>query len=199
MKKTIASLLAFALILIAALAIFNRRTTQRTQNMVPPQAATTSTKTVGQEQLKVAPPQKQAVTIQDPEAQELFALTNADRKANGVPTLEYDLILQASAQAKVDDMVKNSYFSHTNSDGSSIAKWPDQVGYDYSSFGENLAEGYDSIQATEAAFMASPEHKANILDEAHVYSQVGIAIEKGDFEGKEVTFTVVHFGSPAGQ
>jgi uncharacterized protein YkwD len=52
-------------------------------------------------------------------------------------------------------MVANNYFSHTGSDGSSMATRVNATGYAWSSLGENIAAGYSGIDAVLAGWMAS--------------------------------------------
>lgn len=45
----------------------------------------------------------------------------------------------------------------------------------WSWIGENLAKGFSSAAETEAAFMASPEHKANIVKPEYTHVGLGYA------------------------
>ena len=70
------------------------------------------------------------------------------------------------------------------------------VGYAHLALGENLALGnYAGDAGVVTAWMASPGHRANILD-TH-YTQIGVAVREGMFEGSETWLAVQVFGRPA--
>jgi len=95
---------------------------------------------------------------------QIIAEVNKKRVENGVAPLRENAKLALAAQAKVEDMKKNSYFSHVSPvDG---AKWSDFIkdaGYSYDEAGENLANGFDSVPNMVSAWMDSPSHKENML------------------------------------
>jgi uncharacterized protein YkwD len=103
--------------------------------------------------------------------------------------------LQAAAQEKADDMVKNGYFAHTSPLGVTPWYWFGNVGYDFSYAGENLAVNFSDSQDVTNAWMNSPEHRANILN-AH-YTNIGMAIATGTFQGQSAIYVVELFGTPA--
>lgn len=126
----------------------------------------------------------------------IIIATNDARKENGnlVPLLENPM-LDASAKMKLDDMFKKQYFAHVSPDGTKLSDLSKTVGYDYILIGENLALGdFTSSQDVVDAWMASPGHRANILNIG--YHEIGIAVEKGIYEGKETWIAVQHFGLP---
>ena len=61
-------------------------------------------------------------------------------------------------------MVANNYFSHTGSDGSTLATRVTLTGYSWNFLGENIAAGFSGIDAVLAGLMASDGHCANIMD-----------------------------------
>ncbi len=123
----------------------------------------------------------------------LLGLTNADRHAQGVAPLANDPLLAKAAQLKADDMAAKGYFAHTSPEGKTPWYWLDQVGYDYTYAGENLAVNFDDSTAVEEAWMNSPTHRANIVKPQ--YTRVGYAVAKGIYEGKETTFVVQEFAT----
>jgi hypothetical protein len=125
----------------------------------------------------------------------LAGLTNDDRTANGVGTLTTDPELAAAAQLKANDMAANGYFAHVSPAGKTPWYWLQQVGYHYSYAGENLAVNFDDSKAVEDAWMASPTHHANIVKSQ--YTRVGYGIASGMYEGKQTTFVVQMFATPA--
>ena len=124
----------------------------------------------------------------------LIDLTNADRSANAVPTLLVSPFLQQAAQAKADDMARNGYFAHVSPSGVTPWHWFSLVGYDYSAAGENLAIDFFQSADVERAWMNSPFHRANILN--NTFTEIGIATATGTYEGHETTFVVQMFGRP---
>ena len=103
---------------------------------------------------------------------EVIAKVNEIRVANGLNTLRYDASLEASADVRADELTVR--FSHTRPDGSD---WytvnPDLM------YGENLADGYTTADAVVNAWMASPEHKANILKSDFTTVAVSTAVKNG--------------------
>jgi len=103
-------------------------------------------------------------------------LTNAQRLANGCGAMHTDNRLTAAALVHSSDMATHNYFDHTGSDGSSFVTRESGAGYaSTNAAAENIAWGYPSAQAVVAAWMASPGHRANILNCANVAVGVGLA------------------------
>ena len=103
---------------------------------------------------------------------EVIAKVNEIRVANGLNTLRYDASLEASAAVRADELTVR--FSHTRPDGSDwYTANPDLM------YGENLADGYNTADAVVNAWMASPEHKANILKSDFTTVAVSTAVKNG--------------------
>jgi hypothetical protein len=122
------------------------------------------------------------------------AFTNDERAALSLSPLSENQILQRAAQRKAEDMASKGYFSHQSPDGRAPWDFMKAAGYNYRHAGENLAiHFYDSADVV-SAWMASPTHRANIVKP--VYTEIGIGIATGLYEGKQTTFVVQFFGSP---
>jgi hypothetical protein len=121
--------------------------------------------------------------------------TNAARVQNGLPSLQVSPLLERVAQEKVNDMVANNYFAHTSPAGVTPWHWFETVGYSFTYAGENLAVDFSDSQDVTNAWLNSPEHRANILDTN--FTQVGIAIATGTFEGQQAVFVAEEFGAPS--
>jgi len=80
---------------------------------------------------------------------------------------------QASAVRAVE---ASQSFSHTRPDGSDW--WTVNSNLMY---GENLAKGYDSADAAVQAWMASPTHKANIMDAEFTSGAIAIHVSNGQW------------------
>lgn len=120
--------------------------------------------------------------------------TNANRVSNGLSVLTVNPLLQAAAEEKADDMVKNNYFAHTSPTGVTPWYWFVNVGYNFSYAGENLAVNFSDSADVTNAWMNSPEHRANILDPD--YANIGIATATGTYQGQPATYVVELFGTP---
>lgn len=126
----------------------------------------------------------------------IITFTNKYRKENGnLEPLKENSKLDMSAENKLRDMFDNQYFEHMSPSGQSVSDLSNQVGYNYILIGENLALGnFKDDLALVDAWMASPGHRANILNRH--YTEIGVAVGKGVFEGKNVWISVQHFGTP---
>lgn len=153
----------------------------------PQESSTSTTKAV------VVSPKPTALPSEDFTTSNVIILTNNDRIGNGLPPLQEVTSLDAAAQAKANDESARGYFSHTNPEGQAV--WPlfQQNGYIFKYAGENLAVGWSDVSGQDDAFMASPTHRANVLG-IH-YTDVGVGIATGTWNGAPTHFVVVLFGS----
>jgi uncharacterized protein YkwD len=120
--------------------------------------------------------------------QQLFQLTNRDRAAAGLKALHWDDRLATLARARAKDMIVRNYFAHQiPPDGHTVFDVMSSIGYCFNLAGENIGwNNYPDDQATtviETMFMASKDHKANILGSA--WDVVGIGAYKGP-DGKKM-------------
>jgi hypothetical protein len=93
-------------------------------------------------------------------------------------------------------MVEHQYFEHVSpATGGDVSYLADLVGYEYIVVGENLAMGdFDDDEDLVQGWMDSPGHRANILNDR--FTQIGVAVGRGMFEGRETWFAVQIFGRP---
>ncbi|HEX7017900.1 MAG TPA: CAP domain-containing protein [Patescibacteria group bacterium] len=122
--------------------------------------------------------------------------TNAQRAQHGLPALTPNEKLSQAAMAKAQDMMADQYWAHTAPDGTQPWAFIRQAGYSYKVAGENLARDFANGQDMMAAWMASPTHRANILNTR--YTEIGIAVLNGTLQGYETTLVVQMFGTPQG-
>lgn len=120
--------------------------------------------------------------------------TNQARAANNMNELTLNDKLSQAAFSKAQDMFTNSYWAHTSPSGVEPWKWLSDVGYNYSAAGENLAKNYPTANAAVAAWMNSPSHRENILNDK--YQDVGFAVADGTLDGKATTVIVALYGAP---
>lgn len=125
----------------------------------------------------------------------LVDMANQDRSENRLHGLRINPVLTKAAQLKADDMAAKSYFAHTSPEGVDPWHWFDEAGYKFSYAGENLAVDFNDSSAVNAAWMNSPAHRANLLDQH--YTEIGIAVSQGFYQGRPTTFVVQEFGTPA--
>ena len=150
-----------------------------------------------QQQISLPPPLR--VEEQAPESfltkAGVIKWTNSQRAASSLPPLAQNQKLSATALAKVQDMLKNQYFAHVSPSGTGAADLAKNAGYDFLAIGENLAMGdFADDQALVQAWMDSPGHRANILNSR--YTEIGVAVIKGAFEGRTTWMAVQEFGLP---
>jgi uncharacterized protein YkwD len=111
---------------------------------------------------------------------QVVALTNAQRKAHGCGALRNDTRLADSARAHSTDMVKQGFFSHTGSNGSSFVAREVKAGYpNRGASAENIAWGFRTPQDVVTGWMNSPGHRANILNCGSIAVGVGLAYTGG--------------------
>lgn len=121
--------------------------------------------------------------------------TNQQRKSHSKGTLIRVSELDHSAEVKANDILNKQYFEHTSPSGITITDLVNDSGYKYLKVGENLALGnFYSAKEVVDAWMASPGHRANILDGA--FEEIGIGVAYGKYEGQNVFVIVQHFGRP---
>jgi len=126
----------------------------------------------------------------------VFRWTNIMRRdTGGFAPLTQNAKLTAAAEMKLKDMFDLQYFEHISPDGVGPAGLAGRVGYAYITIGENLALGnFENDEALIDAWMASPEHRANILRSS--FSEIGIAVGRGMYRGHMTWLAVQEFGRP---
>jgi len=123
----------------------------------------------------------------------VFALTNKERMEEGLTPLSRNIILDQAAEMKAEDMLARQYFAHDSPDGEGISSLVSQLDYRFILIGENLAMGnFKDEQELVQGWMNSPGHRQNILHPS--YREIGLAAQKGSFEGKDSWMIVQVFG-----
>ncbi|NTW75363.1 MAG: CAP domain-containing protein [Candidatus Moranbacteria bacterium] len=124
-------------------------------------------------------------------------LANGERKQRGIAELSVSNTLEKAAALKLTDMEKNGYFAHTSPQGLTPWFFMDKADYGYRYAGENLAIHFTDPKSEHIAWMNSEKHCQNVLDPR--FREVGIAIKKTYFEGRETMLVVEMFGTRPGQ
>lgn len=121
--------------------------------------------------------------------------TNNQRAQHGLPPLSNNSLLNQSAFKKAQDMFNKQYFAHDSPDGKGVADLAEEVDYQFIAIGENLALGnFLNDAVLVQAWMDSPGHRANILNNRYI--EMGVGVIKGTYEGKTTWMAVQHFGRP---
>ena len=128
----------------------------------------------------------------DISSQKLLLFVNQEREANGLPPLILNEKLTFAAVNKAKDMLLKNYWAHDSPDGETPWVFIKGAGYNYVYAGENLARGFDNTDSIINAWMASSQHRANLLSQN--YRDVGFAIEVGKLAGEETVLVVQELG-----
>jgi uncharacterized YkwD family protein len=102
---------------------------------------------------------------------EMLGYINAERASANLAPLTLDQKLCQGAYLKSRDMAVNGYFSHTSPTYGSPFDMMKSQGITYRMAGENIAKN-TSVKGAHTAFMNSPGHKANILNQG--FGKIGL-------------------------
>ncbi|KAI9506414.1 hypothetical protein GGI25_005942 [Coemansia spiralis] len=98
--------------------------------------------------------------------QDLCCAANANRAQKGLPALKWLPALDQIAAAHNNYQVKAGVLDHFENTGSStysLANRLTTVNFEFSTAGENIANGFNSVASVETAWMNSEGHRDNIL------------------------------------
>ncbi|GAA1949209.1 sigma-70 family RNA polymerase sigma factor [Kitasatospora viridis] len=108
---------------------------------------------------------------------QVLDLVNTQRAQAGCGPLATNGKLQLAAQRQSDDMASRGFFDHTNPDGAGPQQRIEAAGYQWSTWGENIARGQRDPASVMASWMDSPGHRANILN--CDYRELGVGVHFG--------------------
>jgi len=123
----------------------------------------------------------------------IIQLTNQQRAAAGLNTLNTNAKLAAAAQAKANNMFELQYWDHYGPNGETPWMFISAAGYAYVYAGENLAKGFSTAEGVHEAWMASTTHRENIMSVN--YKDIGVAVVQGELLGKQTILVVQMFGN----
>lgn len=129
----------------------------------------------------------------DISSEQLVFLTNQERQKNGISSLSLNQQLSDAAAKKADDMFVYNYWAHNSPSGKTPWIFIKSSGYKYVYAGENLARGFSTPEDVVKAWMASPDHRANMLSQN--YQDVGFAVKVGQLNGEETVLVVEELGN----
>lgn len=118
--------------------------------------------------------------------EQVAALVNEQRAANGLQPLTLSTALSNAARTKSQDMHDNHYFAHESPTYGSPFDMLKSFGISYRAAGENIAMGYATPESVMNAWMNSSGHRANILNAS--YTQIGVGyVADGNYWTQEFT------------
>jgi uncharacterized protein YkwD len=144
------------------------------------------------QKIKVAFPSVLGISA-DISSEQLILLTNKERQNAGVEALVINDKLTQAANEKANDMFEYDYWAHNSPTGKTPWTFIKSAGYSYVYAGENLARGFSTPEDVVRAWMASPDHRANMLSSN--YTDVGFAVKLGKLNGEETVLIVEEFGN----
>lgn len=126
---------------------------------------------------------------------EVIRLTNVKRAEAGLQPVVENSLLDNAAKQKGVDMLNKGYWAHVAPDGTQPWDFFKKVNYKYKYAGENLARDFTSASSAVDAWMASPSHRENMLNDK--YKDIGVAVVDGSLAGQDATIIVQLFGTLA--
>jgi uncharacterized protein YkwD len=102
--------------------------------------------------------------------------------------------LTQAALAHSNDMVAHNFFSHTGSNGSTLANRADAAGYAWSGLGENIAAGPMTVNGVVDGWMDSDGHCANIMNAS--FREIGVACVAGTPSTTYRSYWTMDLGRP---
>jgi hypothetical protein len=127
-------------------------------------------------------------------ANDVLSKTNEERAKVGLSPLVSNAKLNQAALSKAQFMFDKQFWAHVSPDGVQPWEFFKKANYRYSIAGENLARDFSTSNDMMTAWMASPTHKANIVNTK--YQEIGIAVVDGTLMGTQTTLVVQLFGTP---
>jgi uncharacterized protein YkwD len=134
----------------------------------------------------------------------VLCLINRERAEHNVAPLTANVQLEEAAESHNAEMLSVDYFAHVAPDGETPVDRIEKTGYIGSSsdgyvIGENLAWGTYQLSTPQAiveAWIASPEHLANILESRYTETGIGVtpAVPQSIGEGNPGATFAEEFG-----
>lgn len=126
--------------------------------------------------------------------QAIVDLINQARVANGLRALSVSPAVTTAAQIQATNMARLDIMAHVLPGTSTpdLGDRADAAGYRFRLLGENIAYNYRSAADVVAGWLASPGHRANILNAS--YTQTGVAVR---YNSHGEPYYAQVFGQPA--
>lgn len=124
--------------------------------------------------------------------EQILNLVNEERAKFGLNPVARNQTLEDQATEYACEMIQFDFFAHVNPvTGSTLRERTNDFGYPYQVVGENLAAGQTTVQQAMNDWIASTEHRENILDPR--FTELGVGVRTGGSYG---TYWVQEFGRP---
>jgi uncharacterized protein YkwD len=123
----------------------------------------------------------------------VLCLVNAERRAHGLTGLRQSRTLRSAATRYSREMVARRFFDHVSPSGSTLSSRARAAGYRGGTLGENIGWGTGSLATPVEivrAWMASPPHRAVILNGRYREGGVGVAAGSPLVPGQGATFVL---------
>lgn len=118
----------------------------------------------------------QALDVSPSLAAEVVRLTNVARVKHGCDPLRTDARLTTSARAHSLEMARHNRFTHDSPDGSSPWDRMERAGY-RAGAAENIGRGYTTAAEAVRGWLASRDHRNNMLNCS--YAAIGVGVVSG--------------------
>ncbi|WP_369218487.1 CAP domain-containing protein, partial [Streptomyces flavofungini] len=109
-------------------------------------------------------------------ADQVLSLVNAERSKAGCGPVTANSKLATAATKHSADMDARDYFDHNSPDGTDPGDRITAAGYQWSTYGENIARGQQTPASVMESWMNSSGHRANILNCA--FKEMGVGIHR---------------------
>ncbi|MFP8904373.1 CAP domain-containing protein [Streptomyces atacamensis] len=156
------------------------RTSRSTAQKTRTPGASPSTSPAPRASAPSTPAPATPTTPTDDAAARVVELVNSERSKAGCAPVKANEKLAEAARAHSRDMADHRNMSHTGSDGSGPGDRITRAGYEWRTYGENVAYGYRTPESVMNGWMSSPGHKRNILNCSFEEIGVGLA-QPGDY------------------
>ena len=126
----------------------------------------------------------------------LLREVNMQRALKGVGPLKLDKRLGAAARKHARHMAKRDFLDHRSPDGRGFRERISSEAYPWRAIAENISAGLSSPESTVDAWMTSPSHRDNMLNQD--FNDAGIGYFRSTGEGKRPRYShywVILFGA----
>jgi len=131
-------------------------------------------------------------TDRDDLLRDMLQAVNAERLRHHLPPLTLDRTLNEIADFYACRLVEGGFLGHVDPhDGATMDARAANFGYAFWKVGENIAAGQLTARQAVAELLASPAHRANLLDPT--FTEIGLAVKDGGQYGR---YWVQEFGRP---
>lgn len=125
--------------------------------------------------------------------EKIIELSNQERLNNNLNPLTANQYLGQAAYNKALDIIKEQKFEHNFND-KRFSSWVKEVNYKYKYVGENLAIDFVSSEGVVNAWIQSPTHYKNLINDK--FTEIGVAVIEDLFNKQSSIVVVQIFGTP---